>query len=82
MFCTIRGARTFFALSESSVDSIVMYFLPLTLTPLEMTALVSLLSLKEEEMAVISAGVSCSLSVVWHVFGRQGISTALQAHRR
>lgn len=50
--------RTFFALRESSDDSIVMYFCPLTLTPLIMTALVSALSLKDWAMAVISAAVS------------------------
>jgi hypothetical protein len=50
--------RTFLALSESSLDSMVMYFTPLTLTPFAMTALVSLLSLKDWAMALISAAVS------------------------
>jgi hypothetical protein len=52
------------ALSESSDDSMVMYFSPLTLTPFAMTALVSLLSLNEAAMALISAAVSCSQSVL------------------
>ena len=50
--------RTFFAFSESSVDSMVMYFSPLILTPFEMTALGSLLSLNDEAIALISAAVS------------------------
>lgn len=50
--------RTFFALRESSVDSMVMYFAPLILIPLEMTDLGSLLSLKEAAMALISSAVS------------------------
>jgi len=54
--------RTFFAFSESSVDSMVMYLSPLTLTPFEMTALVSLLSLKEAAMALISVAVSWNSS--------------------
>jgi hypothetical protein len=39
----------------------VMYFSPLILTPFAMTALVSLLSLKEAAMALISAAVSWNL---------------------
>lgn len=39
-----------------------MYFSPLTLTPLEMTALGSLLSLNEVAIALISAAVSWKLS--------------------
>jgi hypothetical protein len=50
--------RTFFALSESSLASMVMYFTPLTLTPLAMTALVSLLSLKDWAMALISEALN------------------------
>ena len=50
---------TFFALSESSDASMVMYFSPLILMPLEMTALGSLLSVNEAAMALISAAVSC-----------------------
>lgn len=56
-------ARTFFALSESSVDSMVMYFSPLILTPFEMTALGSLLSEKDAAIAPISAAVSWRTSV-------------------
>lgn len=51
--------RTFFALSESSDASMVMYFSPLILTPLAITDLGSLLSVKEAAMAPISAAVSC-----------------------
>ena len=51
--------RTFFALSESSEASMVMYFSPLTLTPLAITDLGSLLSVNEAAMALISAAVSC-----------------------
>ena len=53
------GKRTFFALSESSDASMVMYFSPLILMPLEMTALGSLLSVNEAAMALISAALSC-----------------------
>jgi hypothetical protein len=58
------GGRTFLALSESSDDSMVMYFSPLTLTPFAMTALVSLLSLNEAAIAPISAAVSCNRSAL------------------
>lgn len=51
---------TFLAFSESSVDSMVMYFVPFALTPFMMTALVSLLSLKEAAMALSSAAVNCA----------------------
>lgn len=58
--CSGLGARrTFFALSESSEASMVMYFSPLILMPLEMTAFGSLLSEKDAAMAPISAAVSC-----------------------
>jgi hypothetical protein len=60
----VYGRRTFLAFSESSVDSIVMYLSPLTLTPLAMTALVSLLSLNEAAMALISAALSWRLSAL------------------
>lgn len=53
------GERTFFALTESSDASMVMYFSPLILMPLAITALVSLLSVNEAAMAAISAGGSC-----------------------
>jgi hypothetical protein len=63
--------HTFFAFNESSVDSIVMYLSPLTLTPFAMTALVSLLSLKEAAMALISGPVSWRVSVtVGNVYTR------------
>lgn len=51
--------RTFFALRESSDASMVMYFSPLILTPLAITALGSLLSENDAAMAPISAAVSC-----------------------
>ena len=54
---------TFFALRESSLDSIVMYFSPHIFVPLEMTDLGSDLSSKESAMAFISAALSYSLSV-------------------
>jgi hypothetical protein len=81
---TGRGWRTFFALSESSDASMVMYFSPLTLTPFAMTALVSLLSLNEAAMALISAAVSWSLSVLcsWyaHMCGERTEKSGDEAH--
>jgi hypothetical protein len=65
-------ARTFFALRESSVDSMVMYFWPLTLTPFAMTALGSLLSEKDAAIALISAAVSWRVSVPGRIAVSQG----------
>lgn len=50
-----------------------MYFSPATLTPLMMTALVSLLSAKDEAMALSSAGVNWSLSVTGSFFYATGL---------
>jgi NAD/NADP transhydrogenase alpha subunit len=66
-------ACTFFALSESSVDSMVMYFSPLILTPFEMTALGSLLSAKEAAIALISAAVS------WRLLAYASLTASFQS---
>ena len=57
---------TFFALSESSLASMVMYFTPLTLTPSEMTFLGSDLSPKDLAMAALSSAESCTPSASMH----------------
>jgi hypothetical protein len=59
----------------------VMYLSPLILTPLEMTALGSLLSLNEAAMALISAAVSwrCQQDILSHV--PQGPSSDLNRSR-
>jgi hypothetical protein len=69
--------RTFLALSESSLASMVMYLSPLILMPLEMTALGSLLSLNEAAMALISAGASWTCVSV----GGRGTETGRATHR-
>lgn len=56
------GEGTFFALSASSLASMVMYLTPLTLMPSEMTFLGSDLSLKDLAMAALSSSDSCHLS--------------------
>jgi hypothetical protein len=50
-----RERATFFAFRESSDASMVMYFTPLILMPLEMTCFGSLLSEKEAAMALRSS---------------------------
>lgn len=54
-----RGRGTFLALSSSSEASIVMYFSPDTLTPLEMTSLTSFLSEKEAAIILRSSSETC-----------------------
>src|SRR5687768_15910918 len=71
------GYGTFFALSESSLASMVMYFTPLTLTPSEMTFLGSDLSLKDLAMAALSSADSYSSSAPSHSVCATGAS-----HRR
>jgi hypothetical protein len=70
------GQRTFFAFSESSDASIVMYLMPPILIPLEMTCLGSLLSEKEAAMAFRSVSETCdALSVLCALWSRGSASS-------